>query len=58
MNVSVLDKVCIVGGGASLIGDALASRMGVKALIPDNPDQCISRGIFKIEQIKSVHHEN
>jgi len=54
VNPSMLDKVLIVGGGASLIGQALANHLNVSALIPEQPDVCISRGIFKIEKLKSL----
>ncbi len=51
---ALLDCVLIVGGGAALIGEELASEMGVKALIPDDPDMAISRGIYKLETLKSA----
>lgn len=51
---SMLDKVLIVGGGANLIGNALANKLNVSALIPEQPDVCISRGIFKIEKLKGA----
>lgn len=50
---SLLDKVVFVGGGASLMGEELAEAMGVDALIPENPDMAISRGIFKLEMLKN-----
>lgn len=51
---SLLDKVLIVGGGASLMGAELAEGMGVEVLIPENPDMAISRGIYKLETLKGV----
>ncbi|MRI33939.1 hypothetical protein EOPP23_13165 [Endozoicomonas sp. OPT23] len=51
---TLLDKVLIVGGGASLIGEELALELGVDALIPEQPDMAISRGIYKLETIKNV----
>ncbi len=51
---SLLDKVLIVGGGASLMGRDLAEAMGVEALIPEQPDMAISRGIYKLETLKSA----
>ena len=46
-------RVLIVGGGAALIGRELAEAMGVDALIPEQPDMAISRGIYKLEMLKS-----
>ena len=51
---TLLDKVLIVGGGASLIGEELALELGVDALIPEQPDMAISRGIYKLETLKNV----
>ncbi len=51
---ALLDKVLIVGGGAALMGKELSDEMGVGALIPDNPDMAISRGIFKLETLKAA----
>ncbi|WP_461537456.1 plasmid segregation protein ParM domain-containing protein [Spongorhabdus nitratireducens] len=50
---TLLDRVLIVGGGAALMGQDLAEAMGVEALIPEQPDMAISRGIYKLETIKS-----
>ena len=51
---ALLDRILIVGGGAALMGNALAEEMGVSALIPENPDMAISRGIFKLEALKTA----
>ncbi|OED43045.1 hypothetical protein ACH42_11215 [Endozoicomonas sp. (ex Bugula neritina AB1)] len=53
---ALLDRVLIVGGGAALMGRELSEEMGVGALIPENPDMAISRGIFKLETLKSTKH--
>ena len=50
---SLLDKILIVGGGAALMGADLAEAMGVEVLIPEQPDQAISRGIYKLEMLKA-----
>lgn len=50
---TLLDKVMIVGGGALLMGKELADLLGVEAIIPENAEETISRGIYKLERLKN-----
>ncbi|WP_422452152.1 plasmid segregation protein ParM domain-containing protein [Endozoicomonas sp. ALC066] len=51
-NPGLLDKVMIVGGGALLMGERLGDMLGVAPIIPENADEVISKGIFKLEMLK------
>jgi len=42
------ERVIVVGGGAVLLRDALLSRFGDKAFVPDDPVIATARGLYKI----------
>ena len=63
-NLNIIDKVIIVGGGASLIGNAISNMLkevgqslDVPVIVPNNPDETISRGIFKIRSIATQRQQ-
>jgi hypothetical protein len=46
------ERVIVVGGGALLLKDALTRQFHGKAVLPDDPVQSISRGLYKLLLMK------